>query len=135
MKSPGFAVIYAAFGILAACTAVPAQTPASQAAPAVGPEQPATVAPDVKQVLQLLHDRKETLKDFTAKIDYSVEDKTGDITGKRGTVDFIMDPIKGPIFSADFDVNTSDGKPKLKYHTQFIFDGRDLTIKDFGTNN
>ena len=32
----------------------------------------------------MLHDRKDTLKDFTAKIDYSVSDKTGGVTGKAG---------------------------------------------------
>jgi hypothetical protein len=106
-------------------------TPAAQL-PA-GPVAP--LSAEARETLQALHDRKDTLKDFTGKIDYSVEDgRTGDTTGKRGTVDFIMDPTRGPTFSADFTINTAGGKPKLAYHVQFVFDGRDFTIKDYGTN-
>jgi hypothetical protein len=105
----------------------PTQLPAGPAAP---------LSAEARQTLQVLHDRKDSLKDFTGKIDYNVEDaRSGDATGKRGTIDFVMDAAKGPTFSADFSVNTADGKPKQAYHVQFIFDGRDFTIKDWGLNN
>ncbi|HEY4330838.1 MAG TPA: hypothetical protein VGN88_13940 [Phycisphaerae bacterium] len=111
---------------------VPAVPPAGPPmAPAVGPVAP--VAAEARDLLKMLHDRKDTLKDFYADIDYSVKNPSDDsLTGKTGKVSFIMDPNRGPIFSADFDVNTVEGKPKAKYHVQFIFDGKDFTIKDFG---
>ena len=102
-------------------------------APNIGPAMP--VAPEIRELLKMLHDQKDMLKDFTGKIDYSVADKTGDVTGKRGTVDYVDDPVKGPEYSADFTTNTTEGKPTLKYHVQFIFDGRDFTVKDFGKSN
>jgi hypothetical protein len=95
---------------------------------------PPSLDEKARPVLEMLRDRKKTLKDFTGKITYDVEDR-GDTTGKRGTVNFIMDPDKGATFSADFIVNTVEGKDKLAYHTQFIFDGKNLTVKDFGANN
>ncbi len=107
-------------------TAPSAQLPAGPVAP---------LSAEVRETLQILHDRKDTLKDFTGKIDFSTADsRSGDATGKRGTIDFIMDPTKGPTFSADFTINTAGGKPKLAYHVQFVFDGRDFTIKDWGLN-
>ena len=134
-------LVFAAAGLLSLSTAALAQEamtiPSAPAVPAAGAAGPAApLAPEAADILKVLHDRKDTLKDFTGKIDYSVEaGRTGDVTGKRGTVDFINDPTKGPTFSADFTVNTKEGKPSLIYHVQFIFDGRDFTIKDFGTNN
>lgn len=108
----------------------------AQATGGAVPAGPVTIPADARDVLTMLHDRKATLKDFAGKIDYSVTaSRTGDVTGKRGTVDFVLDPTRGPIFSADFTVNTIDGKPKTAYHSQFIFDGKDFTVKDFGTKN
>jgi len=101
------------------------------ALPIVGP---VAVTPEVREQLTILHDRKATLKDFTAKIDYSVDDR-GNVTGKRGTVDYLVDPTLGPKFSADFTMNTVGGKPRLKNHAQFIFDGKDLTAKDWGPDD
>src|SRR4051812_681713 len=84
--------------IAGAMGAAPAPAAATlPVAPMVGPLPP--IAADVRDVLQMLHDRKNTLKEFTAKIDYSVEDKTGDTTGKQGTLSFIEDPIRGATFS------------------------------------
>jgi hypothetical protein len=131
------AVRYVAPAVLMMVTSAYGQTlpaaPVVPPAPNLGP-LPA-VAPEVRELLQLLHDRKDTLKDFTGKIDYSVTDKLGDTTGRRGTVDYVTDPLLGPKFSADFTMNTTEGKPTLKYHVQFIFDGREFTIKDYGQNN
>jgi hypothetical protein len=112
--------------------AAPGQTHPAPASPA-GPSAP--LSPEARDILTMLHDRKNTLKDFVAKIDYSTVNKVGDVAGKRGTVDYITDPTRGPIFSADFTMNTEEGKPKLAYHIQFILDGRDFTIKDYGRNN
>ena len=91
----------------------------------------------MRAVLQTLQDRKNTLKDFTGTIDYSVyHPQTDSASGKRGTVDYRMDAERGPVFSADFTVNTDDdGKPKMAYHTQFVFDGQYFLVKDFGRNN
>ena len=80
----------------------------------------------------MLQDRKTTLKDFVARIDYSTKmADIGDVSGKRGTVDFIMDASRGPTFTVDFTDDTSEGKVKRKHHQQVIFDGKDLTTKDF----
>jgi len=93
------------------------------------------VAPEVMDLLKMLEKRKETLKDFTGKIDYSVyHPVTDETSGKRGTVDFLVDPNKGPLFSVDFTVDTDDvGKPKKAHHQQVIFDGQNVTTKDFTT--
>jgi hypothetical protein len=106
--------------------------PAAQAVPAVPLVGPVTAAPEVVALLKVLRDRKDTLKDFVAKIDYSVEDSRGDVTGKLGTVAYLEDAALGPIFSAEFDKRTTDGKPVGLYSVWFIFDGKDLTIKDMG---
>jgi len=110
-----------------------AHAAAPPAAVPLGPLPP--ISAEVREVLQLLHDRKDTLKEFTAKIDYSVEDKTGDVTGKQGTLAFVEDPIKGATFSVLFSYNTRDGKKTMAYHQEIIFDGKDLTTKDFGTDD
>ena len=103
----------------------------SPIAPAIGPSAVpqagpiAPIAPEARDLLKMLHDRKNTLKDFYADIDYSVKSPIDDsLTGKTGKVSFLVDPNRGPIFSADFDVNTVEGKPRAKYHVQFIFDGK-----------
>jgi hypothetical protein len=117
-----------------AATAAGQTLPAAPATPVVTPAGPgAPLSAEARETLQILHDRKNTLKDFTGKIDYSTEDaRTGDATGKRGTVTFVMDPVKGPTFSADFTLNTEGGKAKQEYRVEFIFDGREFTIKDWG---
>ncbi len=109
--------------------APPASAPPA-AIPPIGPSQP--VAPEVRDILQMLHDRKDTLKDFAGKIDYSVTDKTGDTTGKLGKVFFIMDPARGETFSAAFEKNTRDGAVVNDYRQDIIFDGVELTTKDYG---
>ncbi len=109
-------------------TPVPATAPVPPV-PLVGP---LTAAPEALDLLKMLHDRKDTLKEFVAKIDYSVTDPRGSTTGKLGTVSYLLDPAKGPIFSTDFDRNTTKGKPSAVYHSQVIFDGIELTIKDWG---
>jgi hypothetical protein len=87
----------------------------------------------VMDLLKMLRDRKGTLKEFTSDIDYDVKDPRGDgSTGKLGKLAYITDPEKGPTFSADFEWATEDGKKTRHYYVQFIFDGKDLTIKDFG---
>jgi hypothetical protein len=94
-----------------------------------------TASPEILNLLKMLRDRKNTLKDFTADIDYDVMDlriKTS--SGKTGKLAYLVDPAKGPIFSADFDFATENGKPTRQYFVQFIFDGKELTIKDMGLN-
>ena len=49
--------------------------------PLVGP---VTTTPEIRELLQMLHDRKSTLKDLAASIDYSVDNPRGGVTGKRG---------------------------------------------------
>ncbi len=95
------------------------------------PMQP--LDPAVESLLKTLQDRRETLKDFTAKIDYSVyHPVTDDTGGKRGTLDFQIDAAKGPIFTVDFTDDTdADGKAKRTHHQQVIFDGKNVTTKDF----
>jgi outer membrane lipoprotein-sorting protein len=106
---------------------------APDAAIPLGTPTSATVAPEVMDLLKMLQDRKDSLKDFTAKIDYSVyHPATDETSGKRGTVDFLVDPNKGPVFTADFTADTDeDGKPKRAHHQQVIFDGQNVTVKDF----
>jgi hypothetical protein len=129
-----FALLMASFAAIVPCSGFGQTQPAAPVAPSpAGPAVP--LSPEARAILTMLHDRKDTLKDFVAKIDYSTVNKVGDVAGKRGAADFIMDPTRGPIFSADFTMNTENGKPKLAYHIQFIFDGRDFTIKDYGRNN
>ena len=65
--------------------------PVAPVAPVAGPVGPVTAAPEVREPLQMLRDRKDTLKDFAAKIDYNVKDPRGDATGKTGTVAYLMD--------------------------------------------
>ena len=118
----------------------PAMPAAPAAVPQVGPVvPPKPLSEEAKATLQALHDRKETLKDFSGKIDFDVEDgRSGDHNGKLGTVDFIMDPTKGPTFSAKFTANRKGQGPRatyMAYNLWYIFDGRDFTIKDFGAND
>jgi hypothetical protein len=112
------------------------QTSSAPVTPAAGEAAgPMTAVPEVLDLLKMLRDRKNTLKDFTADIDYDVMDmriKTS--SGKRGKLSYLMDPAKGPIFSADFDFATENGKLTRQYFVQFIFDGKELTIKDMGLN-
>ena len=72
------------------------------------------LSPRARDILTLLHDRKNTLKDFVGKIDYSTVNKVGDVAGKRGTVDYITDPTRGPIFSADFTMNTENEEAQTR---------------------
>lgn len=124
---------------LLAGAAAMAQTPAPGIQPppanAAGAQAPAAapITHDARQALKILEDRKATLKDFTAKIDYAVlHPDLGETSGKRGTVDFLNDPNKGPIFTVDFTADTDDlGKVKRAHHQQVIFDGQNITTKDF----
>jgi hypothetical protein len=130
-------VVKAAVIVLAGVVAVAGSCagqalPTMPVAPVVGPVGPVTAAPEVRDLLQVLRDRKDTLKDFAAKIDYNVKDPRGDATGKTGTVAYLMDATKGPVFSANFDKKTTNGKVTGFYYVQFIFDGKDFTIKDLG---
>jgi hypothetical protein len=115
--------------LLLTASAANAQAPAASA-PADAP-----LDPQARALLDTLHDRRNTLKDFTATIDYSVRHPVTDETsGKRGTVDFLMDPARGPVFTVDFAVDTDEsGKPKRTHHQQIIFDGTDITTRDFGS--
>jgi hypothetical protein len=106
--------------------------PVAPMAPVAGPVVPVTAAPEVIDLLKMLRDRKDTLKDFVGNIDYNVKDPRGDATGKTGTVAYLMDATKGPVFSANFDKKTTNGKVSGFYYVQFIFDGKDFTIKDLG---
>jgi hypothetical protein len=132
----------AAWGVIAVAQTPPPANPVPVAPNALSPAPPPagadptvspTLDPMARELLQTLHDRRNTLKDFTAKIDYSVKHPvTEEVSGKRGTVDFLIDPVKGPIFSVDFTVDTDeDGKAKRTHHQQIIFDGVDMTTKDF----
>jgi hypothetical protein len=127
------AVVLAGLVVCGSCAGqtMPA-IPATPVSPAAGPARPVTAAPAVMDLLKMLRDRKDTLKDFVADIDYNVKDPRGDATGKLGKVAYVMDATKGPVFSADFDTKTVGGKGKGYYYVQFIFDGKDFTIKDLG---
>jgi hypothetical protein len=133
MKAVVVAVMVAATVGACAGQTLPEVLPAPPAGGSVaGPVGPVTASKDVVDVLQVLRDRKDTLQDFVAGIDYNVTDARGDATGKRGKVAYLMDATKGPIFSVDFDQKTVAGKAKGIYYVQFIFDGKDFTIKDLG---
>jgi len=120
-------------GLVGVCGSCAGQAlPTMPTAPVAGPVGPVTAAPEVRDLLQVLHDRKDTLKEFAGKINYDVKDPRGDQTGKTGTVAYLMDAAKGPVFSADFDKKTANGKVNGFYYVQFIFDGKDFTIKDLG---
>jgi hypothetical protein len=125
-----------------ACTVL-ATTAWSQSTPRPSPDAPDAAIPlgtptsaithDAREALKILEDRKNTLQDFTAKIDYAVlHPDLGETSGKRGTVDFLNDPNKGPIFTVEFTADTDDlGKVKRAHKQQVIFDGQTVTTKDF----
>jgi outer membrane lipoprotein-sorting protein len=102
----------------------PAAEPAAEAKP---------LEPEAKAILTMLQDRKKTLKDFTAKIDYSVEHISTDVDGKLGRVDYVENGAGGstPQFSVDFTTDTVNGKPSHKRHSQIILDGSNLIAIDF----
>jgi outer membrane lipoprotein-sorting protein len=107
-------------------TTVPAQPSATTT--------PTDISPEIRTLLQMLHDRKATLKDFTAKIDNSVEHIAGDKEGTLGTVDYIDDSAAGgggTKFSVHFTTDTEEGKPKYKHDRDIIFDGKTFTIVDY----
>jgi hypothetical protein len=99
-------------------------------APSGPPAEAKPLSSAAREVLQMLEDRKKTLKDFTAKIDYSVEHIAGDVDGKLGRVDYV-DGAGGPQFSVDFTTDTVNGKPRHKRHSQIIMDGKDVIGIDF----
>jgi hypothetical protein len=115
-----------ALGFLAAITlaaTVWGQTTAPASQPPIDPLAEGT--------LQMLHDRRETLKDFQAKVVYDVyHPDTDDHEGKRGTVDVVIDPANGPQFSVHFTDDTIDGKPVKRHLQDLVFDGRKLTLID-----
>ncbi len=112
--------------------AVPATTPAD--GPAVAPEGPPVpveLSPDALEILTMLQDRKNTLKDFTSGIAYGSTDRSGlSTTTRTGTLSYISDPKTGPMFSADFTL-MGTGEHMRTNHVQFIFDGHVFTLKDF----
>lgn len=133
--------LVAAFFLATLAASASAQAPSATApgiglprsmggAPPAVPDVP--LSPEARDILKMLEARRDTLKDFTGKIDYSVfHPDLGDNTGKRGTVDFLVDPNKGPNFTVDFTADTEDGKPRRAHHQQVIFDGQNVTTKDF----
>jgi len=118
------AAVVAAWGGAWAAGAEPAGAVATASAPA------AAMPAEAGEVLKMLQDRKGTLKDFTAKVDYSVEHIGGDVDGKLGTVDY-KDDEGGQKFSVDFTVVTVNGKPTHKAHSQLICDGKNVTVIDY----
>jgi hypothetical protein len=100
-----------------------AQTTAPTTQPMIGPLADST--------LQMLHDRRDTLKDFQGKVVYDVyHPDTDDHEGKTGKVDFLIDPTNGPQFSVHFTEDTADGKPVKRHEQDLVFDGRNLTMID-----
>ena len=127
-----FSAALAVAPLIACGQSPPAVPPAQPSIPAPSLVGPVSVAPEARAILKILQDRKETLKDFTAAIDYSTDiADIHDISGKRGALNFIIDPARGPIFTVDFTEDTANGKPKRKHHQQVIFDGKEVTTKDF----
>jgi outer membrane lipoprotein-sorting protein len=108
-----------------------AEAPAT--APAHAAVEAKPLAPEAREILQTLQDRKKTLKDFTARIDYSVEHISTDVDGKLGHVDYVDSGAGGGTvqFSVDFTIDTVNGKPSHKRHSQIILDGKDLIAIDF----
>jgi hypothetical protein len=97
------------------------------AAPASQPR----MDPLAESTLQMLHDRRDTLKDFQAKVVYDVyHSRTDDHEGKTGTVDFLNDPANGPQFSVHFTEDTVEQKPVKRHEQDLVFDGRKLTVID-----
>ena len=113
-----------AFGALVLFAAIArAQTTAPTTQPLMDPLADST--------LQMLHDRRDTLKDFQAKVIYDVyHPDTDDHEGKTGKVDFLIDPTNGPAFSVHFTEDTADGKPVKRHEQDLVFDGRKLTMID-----
>jgi len=110
-------------------TSAPATEPAASE-PAVS--APAEMDPVAREALKMLQDRKGTLKDFQAKVNYDVvHTKTEDREGKLGTVDYVMDSAAGPTFSARFDIDTSEGVPIKKHRQDLVFDGTNVTVIDY----
>jgi hypothetical protein len=117
-----FAVVVV-FGVVAAAVAQTTGPAASE---------PGAMDPVARVTLTMLQDRKETLKDFQAKVNYDVvHTKTEDREGKLGTVDYLSDPTVGPTFSARFEIDTSDGVPIKKHRQDLVFDGTNVTIIDY----
>jgi outer membrane lipoprotein-sorting protein len=88
--------------------------------------------PLARETLTMLQDRKQTLKDFQAKVNYDVmHAKTEDREGKMGTVDYLSDPKAGSTFSARFDIDTSDGTPIKKHRQDLVFDGTNVYVIDY----
>ena len=115
LPSPGPAAAPAAPGPGAAAEGSTASTPLSPAA---------------RGVLTTLQDRKKTLKDFTANVDYSVEHVSTDVDGSLGTVDYVDTPA-GPEFSIAFVKDTLNGKTTHMHERHIIYDTKNLTTIDY----
>lgn len=122
-------IVGAAYGQSASPSPLPPPLPVAPA----GPPAPVAMPADVRGVLTMLQNRKDTLKDFTANISKTEVDRTGDSTTKTGTLAVINDPKAGLIFSADFTKMKVGGRTR-DYHLQYIFDGHTSLIKDFGND-
>jgi outer membrane lipoprotein-sorting protein len=113
--------------LLLAVSCVGAQT----TAPATQPQRVPQMDPLAESTLQMLHDRRDTLKDFQAKVVYDVyHGRSDDHEGKLGRVDFLMDPVNGPEFSVHFTEDTAEEKPVKRHEQDLVFDGRNLTVID-----
>ncbi|MCL2646885.1 MAG: hypothetical protein FWD61_07740 [Phycisphaerales bacterium] len=112
--------------------AKPATQPATRSADVATP-----ASPEARQILQRLHDRKATLKDFTAKVDYSVEHPAGDTDGNVGSVVYSDEalPPSAPKLAAIFTGDTEDGKPVRIHARTIALDGKALTIIDFNAKD
>ena len=90
----------------------------------------AEITGDARKILQKLHDRKATLKDFTAKIDYSVLHPIGDTDGMIGTAVYVDDGTI-PKLAASFTHDTEEGKITRVRKRNFVLDGDAFTMIDF----
>jgi len=106
-----------------------AQTASVPPTPTTASTAPA-LDPEVRQILQQLHDRKATLKDFTAQIDYSVQHPAGDVDGAIGTAVYVDDGKLSKL-AVTFTHDTDEGKKVRVRKRHFILDGKAFTMVDF----
>ncbi len=91
----------------------------------------APLDPLADATLNMLHDRRDTLKDFQADVVYDVyHSRTDDHEGRTGKVDYLHDPATGPQFSVHFIEDTADGKPVKRHEQDLVFDGTHVTMID-----
>jgi outer membrane lipoprotein-sorting protein len=115
-----------AVALMAAAACGQTTAPAEDAA-----AQVAALDPLARDTLKMLQERRGTLKDFQAKVNYDVNHKkTEDREGKLGNVDYLSDPQAGSTFSVRFTVDTADGTPIKKHAQDLAFDGTNITLID-----